>query len=135
MLMMLSFVFHIIILNLVSACSQILIYSRNGVSTTFWILTILNATLWLFIGVRQRSWVTFFRTCPWTEYVYLKRAFNIRRQCPTLSVWYTSIVSYCLNPKVISPTQRHWIYVLPFRYLCPTIFQFLLPTIAHLKQF
>jgi len=34
-LMMLSFVFHIIMLNLVSACSQTLIDSRNGVSTAF----------------------------------------------------------------------------------------------------
>jgi len=30
-----SFGYHIIILSLVSACSQILIDSRNGVSTTF----------------------------------------------------------------------------------------------------
>jgi len=42
---------------------------------------------------------------------------------------------YCLNPKEINPTQRHLIYVFQFRYLCPTIFQFPLPTVAHLKQF
>jgi len=34
-------------------CSQILIDSRNGVSTPFWIKTIWNAKLWLPIGVPQ----------------------------------------------------------------------------------
>jgi len=47
----------------------------------------------------------------------------------------TFCMIYCLNPKVINPTQRHLIYVLQFRYLGPTIFQFPLPTIVHLKQF
>jgi len=45
MLMMLSFVYHIMILHRVSTYSQILIVFREGVSTTFYILTALDATI------------------------------------------------------------------------------------------